>query len=311
MPTNLIWPDGKRFAFTVLDDTDRATLANVGPVYRFLYDHGLRTTKTCWTVRGDPGRGQHPGQTCEDPDYLEWLQHLQGQGFEIAWHNATWHGLPRPQILAALEQFAGHFGAYPRTAANHTGVEEGMYWAAARLTGVHALAYNLLTRFRNTGKYQGHVKQSPFFWGDVCREKITYFRNFVFRRINTLQACPFMPYHDPLRPYVHLWFASSDGHDVDAFNQCLWEGQQDRLENEGGACIMYVHFAKGFYEGGQLHPRFKALIERLAGKNGWFVPVATLLDYLQAHRGPHVITAGERRRLERRWLLEKLVVGTA
>jgi hypothetical protein len=32
---------------------------------------------------------------------------------------------------------------------------------------------------------------------------------------------------------------------------------------------------------------------------------------LQAHCGPHVITAGERRRLERRWLLEKLVVGTA
>jgi hypothetical protein len=311
VPNKLIWPRGKRFAFSVLDDTDLATVANVGPVYRFLYEQGLRTTKTCWTVRGDPNRGRLPGQTCDDPEYLVWLQELQGQGFEIGWHNATWHGLPRPQTLAALEKFAAHFGSYPRTAANHTGVEEGMYWAAARLTGLHALAYNLLTRFSNTRKYQGHLEDSPFFWGDACREKITYFRNFIFRGINTLQACPFMPYHDPLRPYVNSWFASSDGHDLDAFNQCLAEDEQDRLENEQGACIMYVHFAKGFCEGGRLNPRFKLLVQRLSEKNGWFVPVATLLDYLRAQHGTHEITAAERRSLERRWLLEKILVGTS
>ena len=33
---------------------------------------------------------------------------------------------------------------------------------------------------------------------------------------------------------------------VNIFNKCLSNKNQDRLENEGGACIMYTHFADGF-----------------------------------------------------------------
>ena len=40
------FPNGKRFAFTILDDTDVATLANVRPIYRLLEEVGMRTTKT-------------------------------------------------------------------------------------------------------------------------------------------------------------------------------------------------------------------------------------------------------------------------
>ena len=40
------WPHGKRFAFTVFDDTDSATLENVSPVYALLRDLGFRTTKS-------------------------------------------------------------------------------------------------------------------------------------------------------------------------------------------------------------------------------------------------------------------------
>ena len=36
----MLWPDGKRFAFTVFDDTDRATLDNVREVYALLADLG-------------------------------------------------------------------------------------------------------------------------------------------------------------------------------------------------------------------------------------------------------------------------------
>ena len=64
--------------------------------------------------------------------------------------------------------------------------------------------YNLLTRFRNRGKYRGHVEGDPYFWGDLCRQKIKYYRNFTFRDINTLKACPFMPYHDPLEAVRQL-----------------------------------------------------------------------------------------------------------
>lgn len=38
----LPFPDGKRFVFTIIDDTDVATLSNVKPVYDLLHECGLR-----------------------------------------------------------------------------------------------------------------------------------------------------------------------------------------------------------------------------------------------------------------------------
>jgi hypothetical protein len=304
------WPDGKRFAFTVFDDTDSATVENVGPVYAFLADCGLRTTKSCWALRGDPQRGKFPGQTLDDDAYRQWLLALQEQGFEIGWHGATWHGSPHDRTAEALQRFREVFGHDPKAAANHTGMEDGIYWGSARLGGWRRSLYNLLTRYRNHGAYRGHVEGDEYFWGDLCRTKIKYVRNFAFRDINTLKACPWMPYYDPQRPFVSGWFASSDGHHVRQFNACIAEAAQDRLEEEGGACMMYAHFAVGFATGGRVEPRFKALVERLAKKNGWFVPAGTLLEHLQAAGGPHVITDRERGQLERKWLFEKLFVGT-
>jgi hypothetical protein len=304
------WPDGKRFAFTVLDDTDGATLENVGGVYAFLAEQGFRTTKSCWVFGGDPDRGKHPGQTLDDEPYRRWLLELHAKGFEIAWHGATWHGSPRARTAQALDRFAEVFGEYPQTGANHASNEECIYWGSHRLSGWRRAAYNLLTRYRNCHRFRGHVEGDPHFWGDLCQARIKYFRNFAFQDINTLRACPFMPYHDPLRPRVNYWFASSDGDRVERFNKCISEADQDRLEAEGGACIMYTHFACGFADKGRLHPRFKSLMERLAKKNGWFVPVATMLDHLRQGKDQHDISAPRRRRLERKWLWEKLFVGT-
>ena len=56
------------------------------PVYSLLADCGLRTTKSCWPVGGDPAKGFGAGETVEDPACLQWLLKLQEQGFEIGWH---------------------------------------------------------------------------------------------------------------------------------------------------------------------------------------------------------------------------------
>ena len=145
-----------------------------------------------------------------------------------------------------METFASIFGHDPVCAANHTGLTEGMYWAEKRLTGINVVLYNLLTRMHNRGRYTGEVPGDRYYWGDICRDRIKYYRNFVFQGINTLKLCPLMPYHDPLRPLVRNWFASSNGVDSRRFTQCISEKNQDRLEEEGGACIMYTHFAFGF-----------------------------------------------------------------
>jgi hypothetical protein len=119
-----------------------------------------------------------------------------------------------------------------------------------------------------------------------------------------------MPYHDPIKPFVNYWFASSNGSTVSAFNQCLSEKHQALLEKEGGACIMYTHFAFGFQDAGRINSKFEFLMKRLREKRGWFVPVSVLLDYLLKQNGPHIINDEDRKRLERKWLFSKVFVGT-
>jgi hypothetical protein len=301
------WPEGKTFAFTVFDDTDNSDLSNVPYVYELLYDLGFRTTKSVWPVRGRrvPTIG---GATCEEKDYLAWVQSLREKSFEIALHNATYHTSNRRETADGLARFWNLFGHAPRSHANHADCGESIYWGDHRLTGRNALIYNLLNRYSTRGKFQGHVEQSPLFWGDLCRENVHYVRNFVYLETNTLKACPQMPYHDPRRPYVNQWFASSEGPNLPSFLERISERNQDRLEAEGGACIMYTHFASGFVHGRQVDQRFRELMKRLSRKNGYFVPVSELLDHLRAVRGPTVLTEAQRSRLERRWLLTKIRV---
>ncbi|HEY3053333.1 MAG TPA: hypothetical protein VGK04_08095 [Thermoanaerobaculia bacterium] len=304
------WPEGKRFAFTIFDDPDSQTLEAGREVYAFLSDCGLRTTKAVWPLRGD-GVASDDGITCDDPGSVAWLKSLQEAGFEIGYHNATSHTSDRSQTVRGLDRFASLFGHDPQAMANHYYCDEDIYWGEHRLTGINRVVYNLLTRGRNRERFAGHVPGHPYFWGDLCQQRIKYVRNFVFADINTLKACPFMPYHDPLRPYVNYWYASSEGSKVSSFNECIRESEQDRLEEEQGACIMYTHFGHGYYEDGKLNARFRSLVERLSRKNGWFVPVTTLLDFLAQKKSAAAITDQQRTRLERRWLLHKIRFGTA
>ncbi len=304
------WPDGKDFAFTVFDDTDRATVENVKPVYDFLGDLGFRTTKSVWPLRaGGTAGADDDGSTCEDPEYLEWVLGLQARGFEIGLHGVASRSSPRGETVRGVARFRELFGPEPVTYATHMGNAEGMYFGPARLSGVQRVLYSLYAARHYKGRIRGHVEGDEYFWGDVCREHVKYVRNFVFPDINTLKACPVMPYHDPRRPHVNYWYAASNGMLVDQFVATTAEANQDRLAAEGGACVMYTHFACGFLPGGELEPRFERQMRRLAGMNGWFVPVRTLLDFLIRTRGHHELTAVERNRLEMRWLMHKARVG--
>ena len=289
-PAPLVWPEGKRFAFTIFDDTDSATLENVPPIYALLDELGFRTTKSVWPLRGS-GQGIWPGDTCQDPEYLGWLLELQAKGFEIGYHLATCDTSSRAQTREALDLFRKCFGHDPMTAANHADCLEGMYWGDARLTGLPRAVYNVLTRFRYHRKFLGHMEGSDLFWGDLCRERIRFMRNFVFPDTDTLACGARIPYVDADRPFVNGWFSSSDGHDLGTALACLSEANQDALEAAGGACILYAHLGHGFLEGGRPHPEFERLMRRLATKDGWFVPVHTLLEHLERNQGPSVLTA--------------------
>ena len=179
----ITWPGGHRFAFGIFDDTDWTTLHNGPPIYDLLDELDLRITKSVWVH--DPGPAATTGgSTCADPEYLGWVLDLQARGHEIAFHNATDHSSTRERTVAALDRFRELFGHDPRCGADHAGNAEALYAGPARLTGVRSLAYATAQRVVQPDRppFSGEDEASPYFWGDVCRDRIPYWRRRKARR---------------------------------------------------------------------------------------------------------------------------------
>jgi hypothetical protein len=305
------FPGNKDFAFAIFDDTDWSTLENTEPVYRFLVEIGVSASKSVWPLP-EVWNARVRGSTLHDKKYLQFIRSLQNEGIEIALHNVRNHDSPRVLVERGFREFEDLLGSSPRIHCNHSTNRDNIYWGPNRLSNPAVrLSYNIATRFSRRQHFEGHIESSPYFWGDICKERITYVRNFVFDEINLDRVNPLMPYHDASRPYVNFWFSSSEGDTVASFCKMLCEANQDRLEAEEGVCIMYTHFGKGFYSDGCLNPEFKRLMRRLSQKNGWFVPVSRLLDHLRTNGRGRDIAASELRRMEFRWLGEKLRRGTS
>lgn len=306
--TGVNWPDGKSFAFTIFDDTDGGEVENLTPLYAIITELGFRITKSAWPL-ATPDAPAWRGQTCADAEYLAFVKKLQGDGHEIGYHHASCMSSERARTIEGIERFKEWFGP-PVVGSNHYDNLESMYWGPARLSGLARLAFRVMTRFKSL-PYQGHVPGSPYFWGDVCQKELAYFRNFVHADINTLRKCPYMPYHDAGRPYVQAWYGSSDGGDADRFFKLLALANQERLERERGACIVYTHLARGFMRDGKVRDEFRTLMTMLAKRNGWFVPTGQLLDYLRdQHGGIYGLSKRERRGLEWSWLWDKMFLGS-
>ena len=73
--------------------------------------------------------------------------------------------------------------------ANHYNAD-AIYWGPARLSGWRRALYNCATLGRTRNRHFGQVEGHPNFWGDVCRGRIRYCRNFVYADINTLRMNP-------------------------------------------------------------------------------------------------------------------------
>lgn len=301
-PRSFIFPDGKRFAFTVLDDTDVATVQNVAPVYALLERLGMRATKTVWPMGCPEGsRNFSSSQTLENPDYRDFVVGLQQRGFEIASHGATMESSRRERTAAGLECLRTVFGAYPRVHANHALNRENPYWGAARIDD--PALKRLIERLPDMapGYYQGHVEDSPYWWGDLCARHIQYVRNLTFTDVNLLRVNPSMPYRDPSRPLVPWWFSASDAEDADAFYRLISPVHQERLEREGGVCIVATHFAKGFVNHGGVVDAIRDRLELLACRPGWFPTVGELLDWMRARQAQDVLPPDEWRRMQWTW----------
>lgn len=292
------YPWGKRFAVALVDDTDRATEPEVALAYAVLKDHGLSATKTVWPLEATATSGGYrelsrAGETLQQPGYRRLCRRLHQEGFELAMHTASAGDSKREQTLAAYALFEDVFGQPPATNIMHGRNRENIYW------GKNALPKGLLAWLVGRAEpavFCGHDPTSSYYWGDICREKTRYVRQFETLRANTLRFDPATPYHDPAKPDVRFWFSATYGSGARLF-ALFTPARLEALAAERGASILHTYFCRYALPGagGRFapDPRFVELCQRLAARqDAWVVPVATLLDRLRALRALRIDRQG-------------------
>ncbi len=306
MAAKLTFPGGKRFAFVICDDTDMARVETVEPVYRLLENLGIRAAKSVWPLASGGEQNVYDiSQTLEDEEYVAFVVDLQQRGFEIAMHGASMVSSPREKTQLALERFRSVFGAYPRVHINHAENRDNLYWGPERVDDP-LLKMMLRRSSLPADHYQGHIAGSDYWWGDLCRSHVTYVRNLVFDGINVRAVNPTLPYHDPARPLIRWWFSAANADDVHEFIRLIGSKRQERLEHEGGVCIVATHLAKHFFRDGRINPEVERLLTELSARRGWFPNLSELLDYLREERGTDRLGRGEWARMQWTWMRDAI-----
>jgi hypothetical protein len=307
-----MYPAGREFAFTLLDDTDDMSLSKGRPVYALLQQHGLRTTKTVWARSVPPAeRGiYHAGETLQDPGQLEWIRALEQAGFEIAFHNAAMASSTRAQTMAALAALDASLARPVRLHCNHGQNQENLYWGHRRYrSGPVALLAWLAAGRRGRQVFQGEQPGSPFYWADIAEQRMHYLRNLSFSRLGGRSIPPGRPYREPRKLQRPVFFNTADAPDAEAFCRLVTPAAIEQLRRTGGWAIVSTHLGKGFHTPRGIHPGFRRIIEHLGQQPGWYVPVSTLLDHLCQQQGSAPLGRWQRLAMELAHGWDRLVTG--
>lgn len=302
------FPGGRRFAFTILDDTDDATVENVRPVYDLLHELGMRTTKTVWPLDCPEGSDLYfAGQTLEDAEYLVFVRELVDRGFELAFHGATMETSDRQRTLRGLRFLDEAIGAPLSIYCNHGQNGENLYWGAHRYrTALLRIPLRAAERIARRPRFDGHDPRSPRFWGDVCRERFRFVRGFTFPELDCGAIPPHGPYRLPSTPWVDHWFTTADAPDAPAFRRLVTPSAVRRLAADHGVCILSTHLGKRFVRNGIVDPAVDDALRHIASLDGWFVPASVILEHQLAARGTGRISPISRWRLEMRHLATRV-----
>lgn len=310
MQDKITYPNGAKFAFTILDDTDDTTVENGRPVYELFKEAAMRTTKTVWAFdsKSENREAYLVGDTLQSAEYLEWVHELSRDGFEIAFHNASMGSSRREDTIKALDFIEKEFGRSLRLHCNHGQNRENLYWGADRYSScILNKAMHNLSKNSAFPSFEGHQPESPYYWADIASERLSYMRAFSYRQLNGMQIVPGKPFKDPLKANTPLLFNTAEAPHVHAFNKLVNPGSLEKLCKQGGWAIVTTHIGKGFYANNKLNTEFKQTIKYLSEQPGWFVTASELLDYIRMKKGIDVISPMQRFRMEYSHVLERLM----
>jgi len=275
-------PKQKKFVFTIVDDTDDAFLENIKPIYDYLTEKKMFITKTVWVY--PPRDNSSKGDSLSNPEYLQYILELKRRGFEIALHSVGSGEYKRNEILDGLEKYRELIGEYPRIHINHSYNPGNIYSGDKRF----GFPFNLILRllYPRYKHFYGDENSSSYFWGDIHKRIIKFNRNYEFDELNILKLNPEIPYKDSrYLDYANYWFSATFAPNPWCFNHVVNKEAIDRLEEEGGVCILYTHL--GFYmKTGQIDKGFLERINYISSKDtGLYVPVSEILEHLLEVRG--------------------------
>lgn len=304
-PQAINWPNGKKAAFSIIDDTDDAKLPEIRDVYELVAAHGLRTTKTVWVY---PVRDKHlftGDSLLGNPEYLSFIRWLAQRGFEVGLHNVGSGAFTRTEIREGLAHYKRLLGSYPKIHVNHSYNKDNIYGGEKRFT--FPLRQIMKRMYPDYSGFEGDVEGSPFFWGDLHKELIEYSRSFELDGLNLLRYTKF-PYRDPMySQYCNLFYPSVFCSNQDLFNHHVTEKSIARLISDGGCSIIYTHL--GYYsERGEIDRGFRDRLKLLEKYSDdlWLAPVSEILDHMISQLGVQHLGPMQRFLLECRGLATRV-----
>ena len=275
-----------KFYFSIIDDTDDATLENIRPVYDFLYEQGIKISKTVWVY---PALDEPSSGDCLQRDeYADYIKVLHERGYEIGLHNVGSADYDSPytreKILGGLDFFEKRLGFKPTICVNHSYNPDSVYGGYKRFN--NPMAWVVKKLYKQYGRtFYGEVEDSPYFWGDKHKELFKYSRNHECDTMLTTKWDKRIPYIDPRRSkYANYWYSATFAPNQNVFNYVVNDEALAKLERKGGCCIIFTHL--GYYcKDGVIDPGFVERIKKIASNpNCISMPVTQTLDAIAEAR---------------------------
>ena len=259
-----LWtPYPYKAGFCVTDDTDAATYLQVKAVYDHLLSINFVTTKTVWPFPPSEPSGVPAlpssileGITLQDQEYLRYCKMLHDNGFEISLHGASSGNNVSDSTRKAFDVLDTEIGRSD-TFICHAKNADNIYWNY-RVTAM--FPFRQLLKLLSSHECYGEDVASPYYWGDVCKERINQIRLFRTRALNTLKKNPHMPYYCPGKPLVNGWFSATKR----SFHDCTSAEAQQRLIAENGLTVLYQYMHRYATKDGRLDENFRRNAESLA-----------------------------------------------
>lgn len=271
-------PKNKKFIFTIIDDTDDSYMPEISEVYDVLYRNGLKTTKTVW-VFPVKDNNRSKGESLKIENYKNFVLDLKSKGFEIGLHNVGSGDFTRDEIINGLQQYEKILGEKPKIHVNHSYNPDNIYCGPKRFS----FPFNKIIKYLYSSytNFYGEIKESKYFWGDLHKKIIKYSRNYEIDDINTFKLNKYMPYKDhTYDEFCNYWYSSTFAPNQWMFNHLVTKKSIDKLEKDGGICILYTHLGY-YYKNGEVDKGFKDMISYIGNKkSGLFIPVTNVLDLL-------------------------------